>query len=94
MSVLLQHEINFVPAIKQAAKRATRVADQITPYTADQAFCLKLSHTLIFFLNILQSSYIAIMSLRAVFSMFALQMIFFHVYHLKDGIQLILRQIP
>ena len=24
-------------------------ADQITPYAADQMFCLKLSHTLIFF---------------------------------------------
>ena len=24
-------------------------ADQITPYAADQTFCLKLSHTLIFF---------------------------------------------
>ena len=45
-------------------------------------------------LNILQSSYIAIMFLRAVFSMFALQTIFFHVYHLKDDIQLSLRQIP
>ena len=43
------------------------------------------------FLNILQSSYIAIMFLRAVFSMFALKMIFFHVYHLKDDIQLSLR---
>ena len=39
-------------------------------------------------LNILQSPYIAIMFLRAVFSMFALQTIFFHVYHLKDDIEL------
>ena len=34
------------------------------------------------------------MFLQAVFSMLVRQMIFFHVYHLKDDIQLILRQIP
>ena len=51
-------------------------ADQITPYATDQTFCLRLSHALIFFLNILQSSYIAIIFLRAVFSIFALQTIF------------------
>ena len=45
-------------------------------------------------LNILQSSYIVIMFLRAVFSKFALQTIFFYVYHLKDDIQLSLRQTP
>ena len=46
------------------------------------------------FLNIPQPSYIPMMFLRAVLSMFVLQTIFFHVYHLKDDIQLILRQIP
>ena len=50
--------------------------DQITPYAADQTFCLKLSHGFNILLNILQSPYIAVMFLRAVFSMFALQMIF------------------
>ena len=60
----------------------------------DQTFCLKLSHALIFFLNIPQPSYISMMFLRAIFSMFILQTIFFHVYHLKDDIQLSLRQIP
>ena len=45
------------------------------------------------FLNIPQPSYISMMFLRAVFSMFILQTIFFHVYHLKDDIQLSLRQI-
>ena len=30
-------------------KRAARIADQITPYVADQTFYLKLSHALIFF---------------------------------------------
>ena len=45
-------------------------------------------------LNILQPSYIAAMFLRAVFSMFVHQMIFFHVYHLKDDIQLSLRRTP
>ena len=47
-----QHEINLVQllqASKRAAKRAAYVADQITPYVADQTFCLKLSHDLIFF---------------------------------------------
>ena len=38
-------------------------------------------------LNILKSSYIAIIFLRAVFSMFGLQTIFFHIYHLKDNMQ-------
>ena len=45
-------------------------------------------------LNILQSSYIAMMFLRTVFSIFVHQTIFFHVYHLKDDIQLSLRQTP
>ena len=51
-------------------------ADQITPYAADQTFYLKLSHSFNILLNILQSSYIAVMFLRAVFSTFALQTIF------------------
>ena len=51
-------------------------ANQITPYAADQTFCLKLSHGFNILLNILQSPYIAVMFLQAVFSMFALQMVF------------------
>ena len=51
-------------------------ADQITPYAADQMFCLKLSHALIFFLNILQSPHIAIMFLL-VFSPYLLSKRFF-----------------
>ena len=37
--------------------------DQITPYATDQTFCLKISHVLIFFLNIPQPSYISMMFL-------------------------------
>ena len=37
------------PLSPSSCKRAARVADQITPYAADQTFCLKLSHVLIFF---------------------------------------------
>ena len=46
------------------------------------------------FLNIPQPSYISMMFLRAVFSVFVLQIIFFHIYYLKHNIQLSLRQIP
>ena len=46
------------------------------------------------FLNIPQPSCISMMFLRAIFSIFIHQTIFFHVYHLKDDIRLILRQIP
>ena len=56
------------------------LVDQITPYAA---YCharpdvlSKAKSCFNILLNILQSSYIAMMFLRAVFSMFALQMIF------------------